>query len=91
MSLRYSNSVSLGKKYSVQWRRSTIDIAELASKRYIEGWSVRDLCKHFNCCENTIVGAYQSLKRKKFQHKGISPELQAKLLKAVAASERTKS
>lgn len=76
------------KLYSMQWRRETLDLAELATKRYIDGWKLPDLCAHFGRCENTIQWSYLMLKRQDFRHKQISEELRGKLLEVSSASEK---
>lgn len=76
------------KLYSMQWSRETLDLAELATKRYIEGWKIPELCTHFGRGENTIQWSYLMLKRQDFRHKQISEELREKLLKASTVSEK---
>lgn len=74
----------------MQWRRETLDLAELATKRYIEGWKLPDLCMHFGRGENTVQWAYLMLKRQGFRHKQITEDLRKKLVKAAAVTGKGK-
>ncbi|MNK01254.1 hypothetical protein D3C87_190490 [compost metagenome] len=78
------------KLYSMQWRRENLDLAELATKRYIEGWKVSELCEHFGRTEDTIQWGYLMLKRQGFRHKQITEELRKKLVKAIAVTGKGK-
>ena len=73
---------AVSKQYSVVWKRSTLNVAELVTKRYIEGWSVDDLCVHFGVGLETLKSAYLTAKKREFAHPSISRELRNKLLKA---------
>lgn len=68
---RLSTMPFVKKSYSVQWKRSTLDVAELAQKRFIEGWSAKRLSQHFSRTENAIHCACQKLKGNQFKHPGI--------------------
>ncbi len=80
--LRLENQPCVIKTYSVTWKRSTLDVAELVTKRYIEGIGLAELAEHYGVSDNTIQSAYLTQKKNKFNHKSISPELKKKLLKA---------
>jgi len=64
----------------VQWKKSNLDVAELAQKRFIEGWSIKQLSGHFNSPEHSIKSAYRRLRKESFQHPKISAELKANIL-----------
>lgn len=70
------------ENYSVQWRKPLIDVAELVTKRYLEGWQIDNLCQHFGKSQNTIQWIYLDQKKKEFIHRSISPELRQKLMAA---------
>lgn len=71
------------KNYSVQWKRSILDVAELAQKRFIEGWTINQLSQYFGRTENAIQCAYYDLKRKNFKHFKINEKLRQKILDAL--------
>ncbi len=69
--------------YSVQWKRSILDAAELAQKRFIEDWTIRQLAQHFGRSENAIQCAYNDLRRRKFKHPRIGEKLRKKILRSL--------
>ncbi len=71
--------------YSVQWKRSILDAAELAQKRFIEGWTVKQLAYHFGRSENAIQCAYYVLRRRKFKHTRIGEKLRKKILNSLGS------
>ncbi len=81
--LRLNKGPSVKISYSVQWKRSVLDVAELAQKRFIEGWTINELSQHFGRTENAIQCAYYDIKRRKFQHPKISEKLRKKILEAL--------
>lgn len=87
---RIQDKPKVEKLYSMQWRRETLDLAELATKRYLEGWAVSDLCQHFGRSEDSIQWAYLMLKKRNFQHKSISEGLKKMLTKATASMKKGK-
>ncbi len=80
--LTFSSGPLVGKKYSVQWKNSVLDIAELAHKRFIEGWSLGQLSSYFGCSHNTIQSAYNRLRRRGYKHPQICAELRDKILES---------
>lgn len=58
--------------YPIQWREPSIDLAELAKLRWIEGWSREALAKRYGKSDNAIQCCFQWLKRKDFKGFGLS-------------------
>ena len=75
------------ENHSVQWRKPLIDVAELVTKRYLEGWQVENLCQHFGRSRDSLQWAYLDQKKKGFKHRSISPELRQELLAATQHEE----
>ena len=68
------------KTYPAQWKKDTVDIAELARKRFIDKWSYRKLARYFKRSEDAIGWQIKKLRNYRFNIEGISNELRLKLI-----------
>ena len=51
--------LTVASEYAIQWLRPEIDLAELARLRFVEGWTLHRLMRHFGCRQGAL---YRSLK-----------------------------
>lgn len=82
--LKVKNQALVARNYSIEWRRPSVDVAELVQKRYLKNWNLKKLSAHFGRSENSVRCIYQKQKRSRFSHKQIPQELRKQLLKATA-------
>jgi len=48
-------ALSISIFYAAAWKRDFIDYTELASKRWVEKWSMDSLAVHFDCGRTTVI------------------------------------
>jgi hypothetical protein len=71
------------KTYFVQWKKPVLDYAELVQKRYIEGWNLADLSRHFGRSVDGIQAICQDLKRRNWVHDRVPKRLANRVRRAV--------
>lgn len=59
-------------------------IAELVTKRFLEGWKANELSERFGRSQKRVKTIYLEQKKLGFTHPSISPEVRAKLLEATS-------
>ena len=64
---RVGEPLAVVREYPAQWTKPRIDPAELARLRWVEGWSLERLARHYRRGVNTI---YRELGRRKHSDGG---------------------
>lgn len=55
--------LAVARMYEIQWRKKTLDLAELAKLRWVEMWSIGRIAEALDRSPNTIDWALQALKK----------------------------
>jgi hypothetical protein len=53
------------REHPFQWVRPEIDLTELAKLRFIEGWAITRLCRHFSCHQAKVYSALKLLEEQR--------------------------
>lgn len=68
--------------FSIQWRESRVDLAELAKLRWIERLSRKQLAGRYDRTECAMQNYFQKLRRRGFRVPGLSEKDRAAILTA---------
>ncbi len=55
--------INIKRVYSVIWRRSKLDLAELAKNRWVNKWSIKRLATHHDRAQDTIQMHLSALRK----------------------------
>ena len=67
----------------MQWERPKINLAELAKKRWIEGWPIEKLAKEFDYKQTTIRVALRRLRNGEIDSINLGPQYRKAIMEAV--------